>query len=161
MPRLQPLDPPYDPETDRVLERMMPPGVPPLKLFRTIAHNRHVLDKFRSTGAYFLNYGTLGEGEREFVIGYVSERCGCDYEREVHELFYGKPGHDELLAAAVDELHDEARLTPATWSALAARFTSEQLVELIALIGQYHVVAFLANAFEVEPEEAVLAAREA
>jgi hypothetical protein len=41
MQRLAPLNPPYDPELARTLARMMPPGQEPLKLFRTVAHNRH------------------------------------------------------------------------------------------------------------------------
>ena len=45
MQRLAPLNPPYDPELARTLTRMMPPGQEPLKLFRTVAHNRHILDK--------------------------------------------------------------------------------------------------------------------
>jgi hypothetical protein len=55
-PRLEPIEPPYDPELARTLERMMPPGVEPLKLFRTVAHNRHLLDRLRSTGAYLLSW---------------------------------------------------------------------------------------------------------
>jgi 4-carboxymuconolactone decarboxylase len=152
MPRLQPLAPPYEPEIARTLDRMMPPGMPPLNLFRTVAHNRHVLDKLRSTGAYLLNFGTLEDSEREFVIQYVCERCGCDYERDVHAAFFGRPERDELLARTVDELHDTGTLSDATWTALAERYRPEQLVELVALCGQYHVVSYLANAFEVEPE---------
>jgi alkylhydroperoxidase family enzyme len=152
MARLKPLDPPYEPDTARTLERMMPPGVAPLNLFRTIAHNAYVLDKVRSTGAYFLNFGTLDAADREFVIQYVSERCGCHYEHDVHVAFFGKAERDELLARAVDELHDSARLGDATWTALEARYRPEQLVELVALVGQYHVISYLANAFEVEPE---------
>ena len=152
MPRLQPLDPPHDPEVARTLERMMPPGVPPLNLFRTIAHNRHVLDKVRSTGAYFLNFGTLDPAEREFVIQHVCERCGCDYERDVHVAFYGAAEPDELLRRTVDELHDGARLSDATWRELSERYSPEQLVELVALCGQYHVISYIANAFQVEAE---------
>ena len=68
MQRLAPLDPPYDPEVARTLTRMMPPGQEPLKLFRTVAHNRHILDKLRSTGSYLLNFGTVDPADRELVI---------------------------------------------------------------------------------------------
>ncbi len=46
-PRIAPLDPPYAPELAQELERFMPPGMPPLRLFRTLAHNPRVLRKFR------------------------------------------------------------------------------------------------------------------
>ncbi len=38
-PRIAPLEPPFDPEVAAVLEPMMPPGVPPIALFRTFARN--------------------------------------------------------------------------------------------------------------------------
>ena len=43
----------------KTLRRMMPPGIEPLKLFRTVACNEHVLERFRTTGAYLLNFGKL------------------------------------------------------------------------------------------------------
>ena len=89
MPRLAPLDPPYDPEVARTLTRMMPPGQEPLKLFRTVAHNRHLLDKLRSTGAYLLNFGTLDPADRELVIQRTCARCGCEYEWGVHAVVFG------------------------------------------------------------------------
>ena len=88
--RLAPLDPPYDPEISRTLERMMPPGMPPLNLFRTVAHNPAILERFRSTGAYLLNFGTLSALDREIVIQRTCARCGCEYEWGVHAVFYGE-----------------------------------------------------------------------
>jgi len=39
MPRIDPVEPPYDREVARRLEAMMPPGVPPILLFRTFVKN--------------------------------------------------------------------------------------------------------------------------
>jgi len=39
------------------------------------------------------------------------------------------------------------------WQALAAEWTPEQLIELIALAGFYHLISFMTNAFRV-PREA-------
>ncbi len=89
MQRLAPLNPPYDPELARTLTRMMPPGQEPLKLFRTVAHNRHILDKLRSTGSYLLNFGTLDPADRELVIQRTCARCGCEYEWGVHATVFG------------------------------------------------------------------------
>ena len=47
MTRLAPLDPPYAEGVAETLAAMMPPGMPPLALFRTIAHNPRVLAKIR------------------------------------------------------------------------------------------------------------------
>jgi 4-carboxymuconolactone decarboxylase len=176
MQRLAPLNPPYDPELARTLTRMMPPGQEPLKLFRTVAHNRHILDKLRSTGTYLLNFGTLDPADRELVIQRTCARCGCEYEWGVHATVFGPqvgltgdklaatvtaPADDvatwtereALLVALVDELHDTGNVSDATWQQLAANYDEAQLVELIALAGQYHAVSFMANALGVEREE--------
>ena len=39
MTRISAIEPPFDPDIDNMLQRMMPPGVPPIALFRTFAHN--------------------------------------------------------------------------------------------------------------------------
>ena len=41
-PRIAPLDPPYSPPVAAALERIMPAGVAPLALFRTLAVNERV-----------------------------------------------------------------------------------------------------------------------
>ena len=46
-PRIAPLDEPWEPDLAQKLEAMMPPGVPPLILFRTLARNPRILDKVR------------------------------------------------------------------------------------------------------------------
>jgi 4-carboxymuconolactone decarboxylase len=173
-PRLPPLEPPYDSEVARTLERMMPPGVEPLRLFRTIAHNRHLLDKLRSSGAYLLNFGTLEPREREIVIHRTCARCGSEYEWGVHVAAFGRPlglsedhlaatlrgsaddpiwsEREALLVRLADELHDTASVSDELWAELYARWTPEQLVELVVLAGNYHAISFLTNAFRVELE---------
>src|SRR5260370_21544779 len=65
------------------------PALPPLKLFRTLAHNPTLLDKFRGVGTYLLNFGTLDPRDREIVIHRTCARCGSEYEWGVHALLYG------------------------------------------------------------------------
>jgi 4-carboxymuconolactone decarboxylase len=176
MQRLAPLNPPYDPELARTLTRMMPPGHEPLKLFRTVAHNRHILDKLRSTGSYLLNFGTLDPADRELVIQRTCARCGCEYEWGVHAAVFGAhvgltgdklaatltaaaddgawTAREALLIALVDELHDTGTASDQTWDALTEHYDEAQLVELVALAGQYHAVSFMANALGVELEDA-------
>src|SRR5712692_9615735 len=166
-PRMKPLDPPYEPEVTRTLDRMMgSSGIEPLNLFRTVAHNPHVLDKFRSTGSYLLNFGTLDPLEREIVILRTCARCGCEYEWGVHVAIFsaavgltddqiratvtGDPSpwtkHQASLLRLTDELHDTATLTNASWELAAAQWRPDQIVELVTLVGQYHAVSFVANA---------------
>jgi 4-carboxymuconolactone decarboxylase len=53
----------------------------------------------------------------------------------------------------VDELHETATVTPGLWEAMEREWDAEQLVELLALAGQYHLVSFVANAAGVEHED--------
>jgi alkylhydroperoxidase family enzyme len=59
---------------------------------------------------------------------------------------------ERLLIRMVDELHDSASLSDETWGALAATFSVEQILELIALVGFYHSVSFFANGLKLPPE---------
>lgn len=173
-PRINPLDPPYKPEVAETLRRMMPPEVEPLRLFRTVAHNPAVLERFRTIGAYILNFGRVEPLDREVLLHRTCARCGCEYEWGVHAVAYGRPlgMSDEQLRATVvdgpdapvwsdrqrllvrlaDELHDTATVSEALWTELSDHWDSAQLLELIATAGFYHLVSFTANAACVQPE---------
>jgi alkylhydroperoxidase family enzyme len=174
-PRVQPLEEPYEPEVAETLRRMMPPGVEPLRLFRTVAHNHAILERFRSTGAYILNFGRIDPVEREIVIHRTTARNGCEYEWGVHAVAYGRPlgltdeqlratvhgaaddaawsERQSLLVRLVDELHDTGTVSSELWSRLEAHWQPPELVELVATVGFYHFVSFTANALGVERED--------
>jgi alkylhydroperoxidase family enzyme len=173
-PRIAPLDPPYEPQVAETLRRMMPPGVEPLALFRTVAHNQAILERFRSTGAYLLNFGCVDPLDREILLHRTCARCGCEYEWGVHAVAFGRPlglsdeqlratVHDgpeaavwsdrqRLLVRLADELHDTATVSDALWGELAGLWDAAQLIELIATAGFYHLVSFTANAARVQGE---------
>jgi len=150
----------------------MPPGVPPLSLFTTLARVPRIWDRFRAGS--LLDRGPVSLRHREIVIDRTCARCGCAYEWGVHVAFFAQraaltpeqvratvhgDGNDpawtddeRLLIRMVDELHDTASLCDETWSALAAAFSVEQILELIGLVGFYHTVAFFANSLKLPPE---------
>jgi alkylhydroperoxidase family enzyme len=174
-PRIAPLEPPYEPQVAETLGRMMPPDVEPLRLFRTVAHNPAVLDRFRTIGAYILNFGRVDPLDREVLLHRTCARCGCEYEWGVHAVAFGRPlgmteeqlratvldGSDapvwserqRLLVRLADELHDTATVSDALWAELAQLWDDSQLLELIATAGFYHLVSFTANAAGVEREQ--------
>jgi 4-carboxymuconolactone decarboxylase len=174
-PRMRPVEEPYEPEVAETLRRMMPPGVEPLKLFRTVAHNHAILERFRTTGAYILNFGRLEPLEREIVIHRTTARNGCEYEWGVHAVAYGRPlglteeqlratvhgpaddpvwsERHSLLVQLVDELHDTGTVSDTLWPKLSAKWRPAEVVELIATVGFYHLVSFAANALGVELED--------
>jgi 4-carboxymuconolactone decarboxylase len=172
--RIPPLDPPYEPEVADTLRRMMPPGVDPLVLFRTVAHNPAILERFRTTGTYLLNFGRVDAVDREVLIHRTCARCGCEYEWGVHVVAFGRPldlseaqlratvtdgpqasvwsERQRLLVRLADELHDTATVSDELWSELATHWDPAQVIELIATAGFYHLVSFTANASRVQRE---------
>ena len=171
-PRVAPVTPPFPPELQAVFDKIMPPGVPPLSLFATLARVPRVYDKFRA-GA-FLDRGPVSMRHREIVIDRTCARCGCAYEWGVHVAFFAERvgltpeqvratvrgrGDDpawttdeQLLVRLVDELHETAGISDGLWDALAAAFSVEQILELIALVGFYHTVSFFANGLRLPLE---------
>jgi hypothetical protein len=76
--RVEPVAPPYAPELQKVLDAIMPPGVPPLTLFTTLARVPRIWDRFRAGN--LLDRGPVSLRHREIVIDRTCARCGCGYE---------------------------------------------------------------------------------
>jgi 4-carboxymuconolactone decarboxylase len=174
MPRIDPLEPPYSEEVARDLAAMMPPGMEPLLLFRTLAHNPRILSKIRASN--LLDRGSLERRDRELVILRSCARCGSEYEWGVHASIFARrfglseaeiagtrlavwsdplwTERDRDLVRLVDELHEDATLSDALWERLAQTREHDQLVELIVLTGFYHTISFVTNGLQVEREAA-------
>ncbi len=60
--------------------------------------------------------------------------------------------HEAAVLRACEELHADAMLSDATYDALAAEFSVEQIFELLVLVGQFTTVAFFQNALRVPLE---------
>jgi 4-carboxymuconolactone decarboxylase len=168
MPRLDPVEPPYEPKVEDALKRMMGAvQAEPLALFRTIAHHDVLLDRFRQIGSSLLSFGRLPAHDREIVIHRTTALCGAGYEWGVHAAVFAQEagvdpealwrgdvpeGRDGVLVRLCDELHETATVSDELWSELRAGWPDDQLVELVCLAGFYHLVSYACNAFEVDPE---------
>lgn len=171
-PRISPLEPPYAPEAADALAKWMPPGfaLPPLALFRTIARHPMLRDRMRPLGAGLLSKGTLPPRVRELLILRTSARCGAGYEWSVHVAAYaravgldeatiastvaGEPASaDDALAIRIaDELHERSTLSEATFAAAHAAFGDEGMLEIAALCGFYHLIAYVIGVAGVAAE---------
>ena len=172
MPRIAPAKAPYPPQIAAELDRIMPKGVEPLVLFRTMAMSPRVFEKMFAGG--LLDKGPLSLRRREIVIDRTTTRLGCEYEWGVHIAFFAervamnaeqvsaivhgpadaacwKPDEQALLAA-VDDLVDRRTITDATWTALKQHFDEAQILETIALVGYYHTISFLCRALDLPLE---------
>lgn len=174
--RINPLEPLFTPEVAEELARWQGNGSEPIALFRTLAHHLPLARAMYPIGFYFLGRTSpLEIRDREIVIDRVCARCGCEYEWGVHARIFGKAaglGEDELAATVVgdadascwtdsdrlliqmvDELHDTGRLSDDLWASMAARWTPEQLLNLIVLAGWYHAISYVASGVRVPLEE--------
>ena len=172
MSRIAPAAPPYEPAIAQALDRIMPPGIEPLVLFRTMAKSPRVFGKVFAGG--LVDKGPLSLRQREIVIDRTTARLGCEYEWGVHvALFAAKAGFgvseiaasvngpadaacwsagERALLALVDDLVDRRTIADATWTALAAHFDEAQILEAIALAGFYHTISFLCRGLDLPLE---------
>lgn len=173
--RIEPLESPFAPEVEAILTGMMPPNVSPINLFKTLAKNPRVLQRIKNSS--MLDKGSISLREREILIDRTTALCVSEYEWSVHIAFFAQKAQlnkeqiqsltfgqssdevwtkaESLLIALVDELHQSSQVSDALWNELIAHFTEEQLIECVTLIGNYHTVSFINNAFQIELEKGV------
>jgi alkylhydroperoxidase family enzyme len=172
MPRITPAAEPYEPAIAAELARIMPPGVPPLVLFRTMAKSPRVFGRIFAGG--LLDKGPLSLRQREIAIDRTTARLGAEYEWGVHIAFFAErvkltaeqvtsivhgpadaacwSAEERALIAAVDDLVDHRTIRSDTWKGLAELFDEAQILEVIALVGYYHTISFLCNALDLPLE---------
>ena len=170
--RIAPLDPPYSADIAEDFGKLMPPGMPPLTLFRTVAHNPRVLRRMRRGG--LLDKGSITAQEREIMILRTCVRCGSEYEWGVHAAFFGRTvglsdaqidatvnadataacwsEQQALLIRLADILHETSTVPDSEWEKLATYWQPAQLIELVMLAGLYHAVSYITNAARITPE---------
>ena len=174
-PRIPPLEPPYAEDVEAQLQRWMPPGaeVEPLALFRTLAHHPALFSAMRPVGAQLLGRPSVTPRERELVLLRTCARWEAAYEWGVHvaafsaavglsdeqarATWHGGPAdfadEDADLLRLADALRDTGRVADEDlWGRLSGRFTTAQLLELVAVCGFYALISFACNASGVEGE---------
>jgi alkylhydroperoxidase family enzyme len=170
--RIEPAPPPYPQEIQAALDRIMPPGVPPLVLFTTLARDSRLFERFRN--AALLDRGHLTLRQREIVIGRVTALSGSEYEWGVHAAFFAEKAglgpamlyalvhgdaddpdwgpQEKLLIRACDQLHASSDIDDALWVQLREHFGEMALVEVLMLAGFYRTVSYLTNALRLPLE---------
>ena len=175
-PRIGALEPPHEPAVAAQLRKMMPPNVPPIALFRTVARNLPMAEAMTLWGSYELSRSlSLSLRDREIVIDRTCVRCGCEYEWGVHIAFFAErarldqhqirslthggaddpcwtSNRDRLLIRAVDALCDRRDIDNALWAALRDEFDDGEILDLTMLCGWYHAISFTARAARVPLE---------
>ena len=146
-----------------------------LNIFSTLARHPALLKKWLVFAGHILGKSTLPAREREIVILRIGWLCHCEYEwgqhavigrmtglsgDEIRRIAQGPsaPGWDPFdatLLQATDELRADAMISDATWSALAARYDTPQLLDLVFTVGQYTLVSMALNTLGVQLDEGI------
>ncbi len=176
-PRIPPLSlAAADPATRELLSRLdlvRGSDTTVLNVMGTLAQHPELLRRWLGFATYLLNDSTLEPRLRELVVLRVGWRCRSPYEwgQHVHvgrragvtdadleRLTRGPEasGWTEAEATAlraVDELIDRRTITDATWEQLARHFATQNVLDLVFLVGQYQLVSAALNACRVERDD--------
>lgn len=162
-----------------VLQRWKDGGIDArgMHVLGTMAHHPELAKAFLTFNAHVSGPSTLPVRVRELAILRISWLRQSEYEfvqhiilglragltqEEVRRVQDGAdaPGWNPLeadLVRAVDELHKESRILKATWDRLAAHYSTQQMMDLVFLVGCYDVLAMAFNTFCVQLEPGVAA----
>lgn len=143
-------------------------------IFRTLVRHPGLFRKWLPFGGKLLN-GKLAAREREVAILRVGWLCGCEYEWAQHAPLgraaglseddllriragADAPGWSDLERAvlrATDELHANHCVSDPTWACLREAYDDQQLIELVMVVGHYHLVSYALNTLGVPLEDGV------
>lgn len=184
MARIAPLCPPFDPPTEALLTKMMPPGVgvPPLAIFRLLARLPNVGGRLAAVGGALLSSPRLSLPIRELAILRTTARRNAEYEWGVHVTWLAAAaGLSEAQVAAtfsktldvsqwstlqwavltaVDQLVDTSTVDDATFAALHEHLDDDTILELVVVVGFYHLISFTVRMTQL-PNEPWAASRPA
>jgi alkylhydroperoxidase family enzyme len=175
-PRIAPITPEEcDEKTQEMLDALGAGMSQALNIFTTLAHHPRLLKKWSEFGGVLLYRGDLDPREREIAILRTGWNCQSEYEFGQHRVIGLRSGmtekevdattldpdaagwndSDRLLIRAVDELHADNKISDATWAELAKKYTKQQLIELVFVVGQYHLVSMALNSLGVQRDEGI------
>jgi alkylhydroperoxidase family enzyme len=137
-------------------------------LFSTLVRHPALYQKWLPFCLKLLTDSVFPDRERELLIIRTASLCGSSYELHHHVRLGSEVGltdhelaaltsevseawsrRDRLLLAAVDQLQANHTIDDATWRALSALLTTEQLIELPMLVGHYVLLAGTLNSLDV------------
>jgi len=146
-----------------------------LNIFKTLARHPKLLKRWLVFGNHVLFKSTIGARERELLILRTGWNCRAEYEwgqhvvigkqvglsdDEIRRITAGPdaPGWDAFdvtLLRAADELHRQQRIADATWAALAARYDTQQMLDVVFTVGQYTLVSMALNSLGVPLDDGI------
>ncbi|MCE2557171.1 MAG: carboxymuconolactone decarboxylase family protein [Acidobacteria bacterium] len=155
------------------------PRIPPVEdvqsinLIRTLSHHPPLMEAWGPFGGYILRGSTLPDRDREMVILRTAWLNGAEYEwghhsraakaagmtaEEVRNVAVGEnagpwSSFERYLLRAATELHRNSAISERTWAFLKARYSDQQMIDLIFTVGQYRMVSMALRSIGVELDE--------
>ncbi len=170
--------PPYHPKAKEAIDQVDMGELSPQNFLRVLAHQPRLMNNIVTLGGTLMYRTALDERLREIAIFRVAARTRSNYEWAMHSALFKERcslsdehvaalkdlppsapcwnARERLVIAAVDELHDTSTIGEATWAGLRGEWDQPQLLELLVVIGYYHMIAFFLNATGVKPERGAL-----
>lgn len=148
-------------------------GVESINLISTLSHHRPLMEAWGPFGGYILRGSTLPDRDREMVILRTAWLNEAEYEwghharaaraagmtdEEIRNVAVGEnagpwTSFERYLLRAATELHRGSAISERTWAFLKARYTDQQMIDLIFTVGQYRMVSMALRSIRVEPDE--------
>jgi alkylhydroperoxidase family enzyme len=170
-PRIEPLPPE---EWDDLLVLLAEVAGGPehaLNIFTTLGRHPTLFRTFVGFGGSLLD-GRLPARTRELSILRTAARCGAEYEWRHHAGAAAQvgvsdeevaalrlplddhpwPQEDRVVLAAVDELHERWALADDSWAQVHGALGDAGTIELVMLVGQYHLVALALRTIRIAVE---------
>ena len=162
----------WDPELLAFVQRASLNDGDPLNFFHAMACYPSLLMKWTRFAAHLLGRGRLVARDRELVILRTVCNCGANYEwvhhsriaagngitpAEIAALRQGPSGviwgeRERALLSAADELHADSVISGDTWSTLSRFYDDADRLELVMVVGNYHLVSYFVRSFGVPLE---------
>jgi 4-carboxymuconolactone decarboxylase len=175
-PRLAvPRVPPIGKDGRTAAQEAMLANRPDYNIFKTLAHNPGLYQRWSGLGQYLLSESTLPAQDREIIILRMGWLCQAPYEWAQHARIakasanmtdadvlrisqgpgtVGWSDFQRTLIDMVDELRYETQIGDATWTALRSKYSVAQVIDALYTAGQYQLVSMALNStgVQLDPE---------
>jgi 4-carboxymuconolactone decarboxylase len=163
----------WDDDARPLLESLQRGSGKLLNIFLTLARHPKLMKRWMVFANHVLFGSTLPARERELIILRTGYLCASGYEWAQHVAIArqasitdddiariaegpdakGWSADDSLLLEATDELVGDKFISGPTWEALTARWSDQQLMDIVFTVGQYTLVSMALNSFGVQIED--------
>ena len=137
------------------------------EMLLTLMCHPDLYDRVAGLSVQLLGSGTMIPRDRELIVLRATWLCQAPYAWGEHVRMAKREGissdviervvigstaagwsdYERALLVAVEELHDGAMISDSTWAVLSGYLSSQQMFELIVLVGQFSMVAYFQNSF--------------